>query len=228
VDPTPPYLLPVRTTASYAAPPFPEACAAGGRFYIPVVSPEGTEQEHTARLASAHKEYRYLTAHETYPGHHVLDWARLHQEHPVLRQVESALFYEGWACYAEQLVDECGYAPDPGQELIQVKRRLWRAVRGRLDLGLNTGTMSVEQGAEMLSALGYSRTEARKQARRYSLTPGYQLCYTLGRHLFMQLRERFVPQLPINLFHDTILSSGQIPFPCLERILVEAAGSPPG
>ena len=149
--------------------------------------------------------------------------ARLCQPDPIRRRVESALFYEGWACYGEQLVDELGYRPEPRQCLIRVKRDLWRAVRGRLDLEVHIGTTSLEQGAGRLEALGYAVQDARKQARRITLTPGYQLCYTLGKQGFLDLRRRHVPPLSLKDFHTIVLGSGQVPFACLDQALDASA-----
>jgi len=219
VEPTPPYLQPIRATASYSAPPFIDDRVGEGCFFVQVVGAEESLEEGRRRFDSVHREYRYLTAHETYPGHHALDWARLCQPDPIRRRIESALFYEGWACYAEQLVDELGYHPDPRQSLIRLKRDLWRAVRGRLDVDLHIGAISLEQGAERLEALGYAPRDAWKQARRITLTPGYQLCYTLGKHHFLDLRRRCVPPLSIADFHAIVLGSGQVPFACLEQTL---------
>jgi hypothetical protein len=221
VEPTPAFLQPIRATASYAAPNCLNGGEGGGRFFV--LTGEDEEQD-VAAFEASHREYRYLSAHETYPGHHMLDWARLHLSDPVRCQIESALFYEGWACYAEQLVDECGYDPDPRQYLIRTKRELWRAVRGRLDLGLHTGAVSLEKASEWLGALlGYGVREAEKQARRYTLTPGYQLCYTLGKRRLLDLRRRFVPPLSLKEFHAVTLTSGQVPFEDLEEALESVA-----
>jgi len=220
VEPTPAYLQPIRATASYSAPPFLDDRVREGCFFVQVYDDQGpSSEEGRRRLETVHREYRYLTAHETCPGHHLLDWSRLCRPDPIRRWIESAFFYEGWACYAEQLVDEFGYDPEPRQHLIRVKRDLWRAVRGRLDLELHIGTISLEQGAERLEALGYAPRDAKKQARRITLTPGYQLCYTLGKHGLLDLRRRYVPPLSLEDFHALVLGSGQVPFACLEQAL---------
>lgn len=219
VEPTPSYLQPIRATASYSAPPFLDDRLRQGCFFVQVAGPDPVSEEGRRRFESVHREYRYLTAHETYPGHHALDWARLCQPDPIRRRVESAMFYEGWACYGEQLVDELGYHPDPRQRLIRVKRDLWRAVRGRLDADFHMGDVSMERGAERLASIGYAPRDARKQARRITLTPGYQLCYTLGKHRFLDLRRRHVPPLSLKDFHTLVLGSGQVPFACLDQTL---------
>ena len=161
----------------------------------------------------------YLSAHETYPGHHLLDQLRIHHLNPVRRQIESPLFYEGWACYAEQLLDELGYVRDPRQRLVQLERRLWRCLRAVLDVELHTEMTSPEEAVARIQDLGYSRARALRQVRRFCLTPGYQLCYFMGNHEILRLRERFAPALGLSGFHDGLLEGGQLPFHLVERRL---------
>jgi uncharacterized protein (DUF885 family) len=204
---TPVYLRSLRATASYRAPLTGNA-EASGIFYI-------TPGKEDLKLISAHCPY--LTAHETYPGHHILDHLRLHHTNPIRRQIESPLFYEGWATYAEQLLDEFGYIEDPRQQLVQLKRQLWRNLRAVLDIELHTGKIGLAQATEKINALGFSSKRARRQVRRFALTPGYQLCYFMGAHEIIQLRDQFSPQLGLKAFHDILLGGGEIPFHRVEK-----------
>jgi uncharacterized protein (DUF885 family) len=221
VEETPQYLQPIRATASYSAP----FCSRGlgrGRFFVNVESdPQQGSSERD--LSGLHRECRFLSAHETYPGHHVLDWNRMHLTDPIRRQIESAFFYEGWACYGEQLTDESGYQQDLRHSLIRVKRDLWRAVRARLDIELHMGSLSFEKGVELLQQLGYPRENAVKQVRRFTLTPAYQVCYTLGKREILRLKDEFVPPLSLQEFHAILLGEGEIPFDSLKRSLGAAA-----
>jgi hypothetical protein len=150
---TPYYLQSLRATASYRA-PLTGNTKGHGIFYI-------TPGKEDLELISSHCPY--LSAHETYPGHHILDHLRIHHSNPIRRQIESPLFYEGWACYAEQLLDELGYVRDPRQQLIGLKRQLWRNLRAALDVGLQTGEITLAQGAKKIEALGYSSKRAKRQ-----------------------------------------------------------------
>ena len=161
----------------------------------------------------------YLSAHETYPGHHILDHLRVHHSNPIRRQIESPLFYEGWACYGEQLLDELGYVRDPRQQLIQVKRQLWRSLRTVLDVRLQTGKMTPDQAAGEIEGLGFSSKRAKRQVRRFCLTPGYQSCYFMGTYEIMSLREQFSSRMGLKAFHDTLLGGGEIPFHLVEKRL---------
>ena len=209
---TPPYLRSLRATASYSA-PLTGNTRSRGVFYL-------TPGREDLALIASHCPY--LSAHETYPGHHILDQLRLYHPNPIRRQIESPLFYEGWACYAEQLLDEQGYVQDPRQQLIGLKRQLWRNLRAELDVKLQTGALSLQQASEKIQSLGFSPQRAQRQVRRFALTPGYQLCYFIGNLEISRLQERFSSQLGLKGFHDTLLGGGQIPFHLAETRLASS------
>ena len=112
-------------------------------------------------------------------------------ENPVRSQIESPLFYEGWAYYVESLLVEYGYADNPMDRLVDRKRRLWRAARCQIDIGLNSGWLLPADGLRLLRTAGFTLEEAREQMDRFRLNPGYQLCYSLGRFEILQLREAY-------------------------------------
>ena len=208
---TPAYLQSLRATASYSA-PMTGNRKSNGIFYL-------TPGKEDLAKISAHCPY--LSAHETYPGHHILDHLRIHHPNPIRRQIESPLFYEGWACYAEQILDEMGYVKDLRQQLIGLKRQLWRNLRAELDIKLQTGKITLDQAAEEIENLGFSRQRAERQIRRFALTPAYQLCYFMGNHEIVRLREQFSFRLGLKAFHDTLLGGGEIPFHLVEKRLKE-------
>jgi hypothetical protein len=218
---TPLYLRSIRSTASFSA-----ACSADPEeeslFYITTVDGEGP-LDHAAKQR-LHREYRFLTAHETFPGHHLLDLVRRGLENPVRRQVESPLFYEGWASYAESLLDEGGYLEDPEEVVVLHRRNLWRAARCLVDVGMATAAMDHDGAARLLERSGLSPKESRSQIRRFELTPGYQLCYTIGSHEILNLRERYGTLLSIDRFHKVLLEGGELPFHLIERRFEELVG----
>jgi hypothetical protein len=169
--------------------------------------------------SSMNRESPFLTAHETIPGHHCLDANRRRLMNPVRRQIESPLFYEGWATYAESLLLERGYLHGPLNLLVHEKRRLWRAVRCLIDLRGHTGELDREQSADLLVEAGFSREAALRQVDRYRLKPGYQLCYTLGCHELRKLKNSYARRLGEDGFHSAVLGSGQLPFHLLEKQL---------
>jgi len=157
-------------------------------------------------------------AHETYPGHHLLDSSRWGLARSLRRAVEQPIFYEGWACFAEELLRQTGYFSNPGDRLLLARRRLLHAIRAKVDVGLQTGTMNISAAAEYLREAGVSTERAMSSACKYPLNPGYQLCYTLGLRQFLDLFERYGrDNLPD--FVQTVLGQGEIHFTDLEKIL---------
>lgn len=211
VTKSPIYLEPLRSSASYSS-PLTDAPNTQCVFYIKM-----SEMDLAQSNDNPHKEYLFMTAHETYPGHHLLDVFRKAQPNPIRRQIESPLFYEGWACYGEQLIDEAGYSEDPYQRLICRKRQLWRSLRALLDIELHTGKLGLAGAQEKLATLGLSPERAYQQARNYALTYGYQLCYAIGKYEILELRKRFAGKLGLKEFHDLLLEGGQIPFKWVEK-----------
>jgi hypothetical protein len=230
---TPTYLNSVRSSASFAA-----ALTAdpGEISYFYLTAPK-TAARGAANLdleKRLHKEYQFLTAHESIPGHHLLDNCRRRLENPVRRQIESPLFYEGWATYAESLLFEHGYADRPIDRLIQAKRNLWRAARCRIDVGRYLGKLSRSDAIDLVVKAGFSPVEAAIQTDRFQLNPGYQLCYLLGCFEFERLRKMFVRspstyssealdpgagKLPEEQFHSFLLNGGELPFHLVEKRL---------
>jgi uncharacterized protein (DUF885 family) len=228
---TPTYLRSVRSAASFAA-AFSSDSREKSYFFITThfsgrQHPSEADDLLRKRL---HREYKFLTAHETVPGHHLLDSIRRRLKNPVRRQIESPLFYEGWAYYAESLLTEKGYVQHPMEYLVDYKRRLWRSARCRIDVGLPAGFLCIEDAIGLLKTAGFSREEAQRQIDRFQLNPGYQLCYSLGRYEIIRLKETFGAQVGNETFHSFLLEGGELPFQWIEKrlqkMLEEDTGKP--
>ncbi|MBC2736123.1 MAG: DUF885 domain-containing protein [Desulfobacteraceae bacterium] len=208
VTPIPAYMLPVRSNAAYSMPAgYPPK---GGTFYI----------MDTRASTTVPADYRLLTAHETFPGHHLLDSRRWEQTRPVRRHVELPLFYEGWASFSEELLFDTGYFHSLTDHLLMAKRRFWRAMRGRVDLEIHTRRRSMDQAADLLVECGLPARQAAAMVKRYALKPGYQLAYTMGRRQFRRLYDRYgkSPEAPA-AFARRILAQGETELHHLEANL---------
>jgi len=214
VEPIPAYMRPVRSNAAYSMPP--GHPPRGGTFYI--LEKEGQ--------ASVSADYRLLTAHETYPGHHLLDTCRWAHERPIRRHVEFPIFYEGWASFAEELMFDTGFFSTSADRILMAKRRFWRAMRGKVDFDIHTRRCTIEQATSRLVSEGMTPKRARAMILRYCLKPGYQLAYTMGRRRFRQLYDAFRRQEadPAG-FARRILAQGEIGFDHLAQRL-QQGGSP--
>jgi hypothetical protein len=215
---TPGYLTSVRSGASFAA-----SLTADKNeksfFYITTRMP-GKDTEGLLRKRF-YREHIFLIAHETMPGHHMLDTIRRKLENPVRRQIESALFYEGWASYAEGLLFEYGYMDSPMAYLIHCKRRLWRSARCQIDAGLPQGFLTRKEAVSLLTTSGFAAVEAERQIDRFHLNPGYQLCYYLGAYEFRKLKQMFETRMDATAFYKLVLSNGELPFHLIEQIVAE-------
>jgi len=220
IVPTPMYLESVRSAASFGA-----ALSANPKeksfFYITTHFGRKEEnlKENDLLIKRLHREYKFLTAHETVPGHHLLDSIRRRLINPVRRQIESPLFYEGWAYYAESLLTEQCYIKAPLEYLFDYKRRLWRSARCQIDVGIPGGLITKKDAIRLLTTVGFSQKESVRQIHRFQLNPGYQLCYTLGRYEIMRLKKAFEPRMGSEKFHSFLLEGGELPFQWIEKRL---------
>jgi hypothetical protein len=208
VEAIPDYMRPVRSNAAYSMPP--GHPPRGGTFYI---------LESGAR-APVTADYRLLAAHETFPGHHLLDTCRWRHQRPIRRHIEFPIFYEGWASFAEELLFETGFFNGPADRMLMAKRRFWRAMRGQVDFDIHMGRRTRDQAVAFLIAEGMAPRRATAMVRRYCLKPGYQLAYTMGRRRFRHLYDTFTPDgtKPV-AFAGTVLAQGEIGFLSLEHML---------
>ena len=222
---TPAYLRSVRGAASFAAAFTPDV-REKSYFYITTHLPDFRTGEAANLLKKRfHREFKMLTAHETIPGHHFLDSIRRRLVNPIRRQIESPLFYEGWASYAEFLLIDSGYIDSPMEALVDYKRRLWRSARCQVDVGLTTGKINLENAIRLLKVCGFSSEEAHRQVDRFRLNPGYQLCYSLGSNEFKQLRVSCGRYMDETRFHTFLLEGGELPFHLIEKRLAASIRS---
>jgi uncharacterized protein (DUF885 family) len=203
-------LTSIRASDAYSAlPGYPPR---GGTFFVMEQRRNGD-----GRLGRT-LEYRMTAAHEAWPGHHLLDSCRWNLDRPLRRPLESPLFYEGWACLAEELMARTGYFDDPWDRFLLAKRRVERAARGLVDLGLQSGRMTSDQAVELLVRVGYRYEAARSVIPKYLLRPGYQVCYTFGLKHGLKLLDQYGRD-NVGQFSQTILQEGEIGFEPLARII---------
>ncbi|MGD9309153.1 MAG: DUF885 family protein, partial [Desulfosarcina sp.] len=208
VAPIPAYMRPVRSNAAYSMPP--QHPPRGGTFFI----------QDAGRTATIPADFRLLTAHETFPGHHLLDTCRWGHARWIRRHIEFPIFYEGWASFAEELMFDTGFFSTPADRLLMAKRRFWRAMRGKVDFDIHTRRRSLDDAAANLVSAGMAPKRARAMVRRYCLKPGYQLAYTIGRRRFRFLYDTYCQHgaAPV-AFARGVLAQGEIGFNYLEQTL---------
>ncbi|MEK7410161.1 MAG: DUF885 domain-containing protein [Actinomycetota bacterium] len=144
--------------------------------------------------------------HEGVPGHHLqVAFATINSEK--LSRFQRNTFVsghgEGWALYAERLMDEFGFLANPDYRLGYLYAQAFRAARVVIDIGIHCGfaipidwswhageQWTPELALEFLSARS-SSDEAfnRSEINRYLGWPGQAISYKLGERVWLDLRD---------------------------------------
>ncbi|MGE0828262.1 MAG: DUF885 family protein [Hyphomonadaceae bacterium] len=173
-----------------------------------------------------------VTHHEAVPGHHFqIALAQEQESIPLIRRLNNFNAYtEGWALYAEQLVDEMGFYDDDNEGRIgHLRWALWRGVRLVVDTGLHHKRWTREQTVQyMQENLGDDPTIIGNECDRYAAWPGQACGYELGRREIVRLREEaraaMGARFDLRGFHDAVLLNGSLPLTVLEAQVHRWAG----
>lgn len=246
IETPPPLRASVDGAVYYPAPPFKKSGV--GRFYV---TPTGNNQ---AALQQEHNRAAVadLAAHEGFPGH---DWhfkvmTQYRDEIAPVRWLtpgsvedsssmwEDSMAMEGWGLYSEALMaeplpgaQEGFYSPE--ERLYQLRGKLYRDLRVRIDTGIHTNRMTYAEAVDLFSEIvdflpgkcsDASKRSEVKQAScnsseraifRYSKWPTQAITYRLGKDEIFALRkeastllgDRFSPKT----FHVLFMKQGTIP-----------------
>ena len=145
------------------------------------------------RTTDLHSKYSLpdLAAHEAIPGH---VWQGEYANRlPLIRTLLSFNAYsEGWALYAEQLVDELGAYDDfPVGRLGYLQSLAFRAVRLVVDTGLHAKRWTREQAVQFfVERNGSNPLEVASEVDRYCSWPGQACGYKIGHSEILRQRAR--------------------------------------
>ena len=170
------------------------------------------------------------SVHESYPGHHLqFSLANSIPTASTLPRLmnESSVFYEGWALYCEQLMQEENFLKSKEHRFVMLKDRLWRALRIIIDVKTQTGGMTYDEAADlMVRELHFPRQQACGDLNWYSQSPSVPMGYALGWAIINRLREqernRLANKFSLREFHDKLLSAGSISLPLVEKCHFQA------
>ena len=165
-----------------------------------------------------------LTLHESYPGHALqLELADESHGQPEFRRNGYISAYgEGWALYSEYLGNEMGIYKTPYQQFGFLTYQMWRACRLVVDTGIHHLGWTRQRAIDYLTVnTALSNREIANEVDRYISWPGQALSYELGYLKILELRARaekaLGPKFDIRHFDDTVLSTGSVPLPVLEK-----------
>jgi uncharacterized protein (DUF885 family) len=176
------------------------------------------------RDTSLHSKYSLpdLAAHEAIPGH---VWqGEYANKLPLIRTMLAFNAYsEGWALYAEQLVDELGlYRGQPALELGYLQSIAFRACRLVVDSGLHAKRWTRQQGVDFfVNVNGSNPMEVASEVDRYCSWPGQACGYKVGHSTINRLRDGAKSALgakyDLRAFDDAVVKGGNVPMDVLAK-----------
>jgi uncharacterized protein (DUF885 family) len=225
---------PIRTLACRVAP-----VNDGGAWYTPPsedLSRPGTmwfsfteDQEHLSTWRETTTVF-----HEGVPGHH-LQCAQAVYRADLLNRWQRLMCWvsghgEGWALYAERLMDELGFFEDPGDRIGFLDMQRFRAARVIVDIGVHLG-LTIPQDNPfgwrpgevwdadrvlefMLAHSWHEEGQVRFEVNRYLGWPGQAPSYKLGERIWLQARDeakaRAGSSWDLKAFHTAALDLGSL------------------
>ncbi|MFC4997033.1 DUF885 domain-containing protein [Dactylosporangium cerinum] len=196
-----------------------------GRMWWAV--PQGVEEFSTWREVTT-------VYHEGVPGHH-LQIGQTYVRAELLNRWRRILAWssghgEGWALYAERLMDELGYLADPGDKLGMLDGQAFRATRVIIDIGMHLeleiprdNPFGFAPGERWTPELGWEFLRAhcrveekslRFELNRYLGWPGQAPAYKLGERAWLAARDdaraRKGADFDLKAFHRDALNLGSL------------------
>ncbi|NCA07411.1 MAG: DUF885 domain-containing protein [Micrococcales bacterium] len=175
--------------------------------------------------------------HEGVPGHHLQVAQNVYNKADLnswRRLVSwSSGHGEGWALYAERLMQELGFLDDPGDRLGMLDGQRMRAARVVLDIGVHlgkprldgTGKWDFDYALDFMSKnVNMSEQFINFEVHRYFGWPGQAPAYKIGQRIWEQIRDEYKARQGANFnikeFHMKALNLGGIGLDTLEKALL--------
>ncbi|MCU1443244.1 MAG: hypothetical protein JWQ59_1394 [Cryobacterium sp.] len=184
--------------------------------------------------------WRELTTvyHEGVPGHHLQIGRAVYnraQLNTWRRQLAGTSGHaEGWALYAERLMEQLGYLDDPADRLGMLDGQRMRAARVVLDIGVHLGKQLPDGSGPWTAeyAFDFMRRNVNMndsfvkfEVNRYLGWPGQAPSYKVGQRIWEQLRDTYRQQagnaFSIKDFHSKALDLGGVGLDTLKSALLK-------
>ena len=180
------------------------------------------------RDTDLHSKYSLpdLAAHEAIPGH---VWqGEYANKMPLIRTLLAFNAYsEGWALYAEQLVDELGVYDDfPAGRLGYLQSIAFRCCRLVVDSGLHAKRWTRQQAVDFfVNVNGSNPLEVASEVDRYCAWPGQACGYKVGHSTIVSLRDKakaaLGPKFDLRQFDNSVVEGGNVPMDVLAKNIDE-------
>lgn len=183
--------------------------------------------------------WRELTTvyHEGVPGHHLQIGQAVYNRGKLntwRRQLAGTSGHaEGWALYAERLMEQLGYLDDPADRLGMLDGQRMRAARVVLDIGVHLekelpgggGTWDAAHALEFFGKnVNMNEGFVKFEVNRYLGWPGQAPSYKVGQRIWEQLRDAYAAAageaFDIRDFHREALDIGGVGLDTLRATLL--------
>ena len=172
--------------------------------------------------------WRELTTvyHEGVPGHHLQIGIATYNKAQLnswRRIAGTSGHAEGWALYAERLMEQLGYLDDPADRLGMLDGQRMRAARVVLDIGVHLEKQLPDGSAPWTGDYAFdflgenvnmSKEFVRFEVNRYLGWPGQAPSYKVGQRIWEQIRDEYKQRegaaFDIKAFHKKALDIGGV------------------
>ncbi|MEI6407397.1 MAG: DUF885 domain-containing protein [Actinomycetes bacterium] len=180
--------------------------------------------------------------HEAIPGHHLQIGVAILEKDRLSRfqrtEAWTSGYGEGWALYAERLMNELGAFEDPAFEMGYLAGQALRAARIVVDIGMHLGYL--DENGEVWNAESafnllvekalQTPAMARSEVERYLGWPGQAISYKLGEKYWLEIREaakvRLGESFSLKNFHSYALKIGPMGLDSLRDEMALWEGNP--
>lgn len=180
--------------------------------------------------------------HEGFPGHHLQVGTAVMQKENLSRFERMVVWYsgagEGWALYAERLMDELGFFEKPEYRLGLLASQLFRATRVVVDIGsqlekripedapLHAGDIwDYNRAVDYMEKVGLEPHDiAESEVKRYLGWVAQAISYKVGEREILDIRDRVMARDGAGFdrkdFHRQLLEAGAIRLDHLREALI--------
>jgi uncharacterized protein (DUF885 family) len=180
--------------------------------------------------------------HEGFPGHHLQVGTAVLNRDRLSRFHRTAIWYagsgEGWALYAERLMDELGFFENQEYRLGLLASQLFRSIRVVLDIGCQLGlalpddapmhageVWNYDIGVDYMTHIGLQpRDMAESEVTRYLGWWGQAISYKVGEREILKIRDEVQARDGADFdrkgFHRDLLDMGAVRLDHLREALV--------
>ena len=170
--------------------------------------------------------------HEGFPGHHLQVGLSEMQREKLSRFHRQFIWYsgsgEGWALYAERLMDELGYFENPEYRLGLLSSQLFRSVRIVVDIGSQLGLAlpadaplyageewTYDKAVDYIEKIAINpRDQSESEVKRYLGWVAQAISYKVGEREILDIRRDAMRQegseFDRKAFHHRVLNAGAI------------------